>query len=352
MVSSNTSARTRSAPTQPLHVGVGDTLRPRLADELAHPLHWDVTTVRLKALLDRTHSALLDANTAGALEPMTDLFTGLSSLRGTSSAADWANAVTQCRSHAVLPYIHEEPFTRRCFEKPRGYAGDAVMIDYIYDRNCRVPEAGDVTPLGDELFGFISETPACAAVRARRDMMAEVLDDVCIQKQKPKILSVACGHLREAKLSTGVRGGHAGEIVALDADALSLEKVREQNLQSPLRTITASIKGLFRGELAGEKFDFIYSTGLYDYLDDRMAAKLTARMFQMLRPGGRLVVANFLKDIWCAGYMETFMAWDLIYRDAHQMEDLKSLIDPTEIADSRSYIEENDNIVFLDVTRT
>ena len=36
----------------------------------------------------------------------------------------------------------------------------------------------------------------------------------------------------------------------------------------------------------------------------RIATKLTARLFDMLNPGGRLVLANFLPNIWCAGFME------------------------------------------------
>jgi len=352
MVSSNTNVRTSSAPTQPLYVGVGANKSLRFADAFSHPLQWDVATVVLQSLLDRTHDELAAAGAAAAVDPMTELFTGLSSLRSTSNTEDWSRAITLCRSHPVLHYIHQEPFTRRCFDKPRGYAGDAVMIDYIYNRDCMVPEAGDVTAMGEQLFGFIRDTPACAAVRARRDLVATTIDEVCARTDRPRILSVACGHLREAGLAPAVHDGRVGELVALDADALSLEVVESSNYCTDVRTVCSSIKGLFRGELAGEKFDFIYSTGLYDYLDDRMAAKLTHRMFQMLRPGGRLLVANFLRNIWCAGYMETFMDWKLIYRDSPQMEDLKSLIDPSEIADSRTFIEDNDNIIFLDVTRT
>jgi hypothetical protein len=34
----------------------------------------------------------------------------------------------------------------------------------------------------------------------------------------------------------------------------------------------------------------------------------------MLKPGGRLLVANFLHDLPNVGYMESFMGWPLIYR--------------------------------------
>ena len=113
-----------------------------------------------------------------------------------------------------------------------------------------------------------------------------------------------------------------------------------------------SIKAMFRGEIAGESFDLIYTTGLYDYLDDRVASKLTQRMFEMLNPGGRLVVANFVPDIWCSAYMEAFLDWKLIYRSAEQMLGLCADIPESQTASCRTYVEENKNIVFLDLTRS
>ncbi len=54
-------------------------------------------------------------------------------------------------------------------------------------------------------------------------------------------------------------------------------------------------------ELGAEKYDLIYSTGLYDYLavypmnPMRGATGLTRKLFDMLKPGGRAVFGNFLK---------------------------------------------------------
>ena len=42
----------------------------------------------------------------------------------------------------------------------------------------------------------------------------------------------------------------------------------------------------------GLKFDVVYSTGLFDYLQQSTAQRLTWVMFQMLRPGGRLLIVD------------------------------------------------------------
>src|SRR5579872_2044960 len=39
---------------------------------------------------------------------------------------------TICQSHPLSQIVLEDPYSRRAYEKPRGYAGDAVMLDYIY----------------------------------------------------------------------------------------------------------------------------------------------------------------------------------------------------------------------------
>ena len=339
-----------AGPHVSLEIGLGNVRTADWAPLLKQPAQWDVATVLAQALLDRVQQTL-DRSPTDVRPAMTELFDGLSALRASAPTEVWHGVMEQCKRHPVLGAIHQEPFTARTFNKPRGYAGDAVMIDYIYTRDCRNSEADAVTRLGEQLFAFIRDTPACAAVRARRDIVAGALDEMCERVHRPRILSVACGHLREAGLSRAVRANRAGEIVALDADALSLQVIATSEYGVNVKTVCNSIKGLFRGPVADEKFDFVYSTGLYDYLDERMATRLTHRMFDMLNPGGRLLVANFLPDIWCAGYMETFMDWKLVYRDAAQMNALASTIPAGQIKASRTFLERNNNIIFLELNK-
>ena len=64
-----------------------------------------------------------------------------------------------------------------------------------------------------------------------------------------------------------------------------------------------------------------------------------------------LLVANFLPGIRDIGYMETFMGWNLIYRNRYEMMGLTSEIPQDEIQDIRVFTEDNESIIFLQVTK-
>jgi hypothetical protein len=63
------------------------------------------------------------------------------------------------------------------------------------------------------------------------------------------------------------------------------------------------------------------------------------------------VLANFLPGILDVGYMETYMDWQLIYRDRNEMLDLAADIPQEAIHDIRIFCEEGQNIIFLQLTR-
>ena len=340
------------APFQtPIKIAIDEMQRRAHGARPLLPIHRDVGTSVAKALLDRIEERFLDQPDM-VDEIMTDLMSELWMLRQNSPSDVWGDILRQCATHPVREIIHQDPFSARSFRKPRGYSGDAVMIDYIYSRNCRLGEEEPVTEIGERIFRFNCDTPACSAVRTRRDLVASVIDQVCALSDHPHILSVACGHLREATLCRSVPSGNAGRVVALDQDELSISVVTREVAEYGVIPVCNSIKALFRGDVAHEKFDFIYSTGLYDYLDDRIAGKLTGRLFAMLNPGGRLLLANFVPDIWGAAYMESFMDWRLIYRTPEQIDALASHIPESEIARQVTFTEKNANIAFVEITRS
>ncbi len=279
---------------------------------------------------------------------MQNLFTGLSQLKREARGEEWRNFATRdWQSHPVKSLIHQDPLTRRAFEKPRGYAGDAELIDFIYGSR----ELPQTSSIGAAIYGHMFEAPAAQAVRARRDIMAERLDAIADEIENPRVLAIACGHLREAQKSRAVAEGRIGEFVGLDQDRISLELLEKEQAASGVKPVWGSVKSILKGETVFEDFDFVYSTGLYDYLPQPVATKLTTKLFGMLKPGGQLMVANFLPGVPDVGYMETFMGWPLIYRSDEELADVASGIDQVQIADCQTFRDPLQNIVFLEMKK-
>jgi extracellular factor (EF) 3-hydroxypalmitic acid methyl ester biosynthesis protein len=114
-----------------------------------------------------------------------------------------------------------------------------------------------------------------------------------------------------------------------------------------VETVPAPFSHLITGRVKLDQFDLVYSTGLFDYLNVATGRRLVRTLFDMLKPGGQLVVANFMPGIRDIGFMEAFMDWRLIYRTRHDMADLTADIEEAELRYMTLFTEENRNIIFL-----
>ena len=279
-----------------------------------------------------------------------DLFLSLREWKLNCGADDWQQFLTICREHPLMDVVHQDPFTFRAFSKPRGYAGDARMMDYIYGREEDwEPPAAD--PVGRRIFNYTTLAPASEGVRSRRAWIAQRIDRLAQRRDKPHVLSIAAGHLREVNLSAAVRRRKLGRMAALDADGESLAEVSRCYGRFGVETFPTPFRSLLTNRCDVGKFDLVYTTGLFDYLDQRVGARLVSTMFQMLRPGGRLVVANFLPGVRDIGYMEAYMDWRLIYRSRREMTELTMDIAEEEVRHLRIFSEENQNIIFLELSK-
>lgn len=270
----------------------------------------------------------------------------------------WHELVTsQISSHPVMQDIRLCPLTNRCASKPRGYAGDAVMIDYIYGTGQPIQALSN--PVTQAIYAYATSSAASRSVRYRRYRLADLIDSTATDqlhagKQGLRVLSVASGHGREIELSAAFRQGLISEFVALDQDGESHDELRRAHASSatPITTLKLSIKQLLGRNQELGQFDLIYSAGLYDYLDTPLAKRLTATLFRMLQPRGRMLYANFAPNIHCAGYMEAAMDWWLIYRDAEKTLALADQIDSTQIIASKQYTDPDSNIHFVELQKS
>ncbi|HEX3872067.1 MAG TPA: class I SAM-dependent methyltransferase [Pirellulales bacterium] len=302
-------------------------------------------------LFDSVNHRLLESLDPPTIRTALDeLFLALRERRMHSTPSDWNAFVIAARRHPLMQTLHRDPFTVRAASRPRGYAGDAVMMDFIYGRE-EMWEAPESDPVGRAIFDYTTAAPASEGVRARRAFIASRIDRLAEEKHRPHVLAIAAGHLREAELSAAVRRRKTGRFVALDADPLSSAEIQKDYTRFGIETVTASFRRLFVDQTRPGDFDLVYSTGLFDYLNQRAGRRLVTSMFQMLRPDGTLLVANFLPGVRDIGYMETFMDWRLIYRSRREMADLTMDIPEDEIKCVSLFSEECRNIVFLQLTR-
>ncbi|MFP2900728.1 class I SAM-dependent methyltransferase [Corallococcus sp. 4LFB] len=297
--------------------------------------------------LDALHARMMQGPDDTLHQGMTDLHGGLIERRRQWSPELWKRFCLElARKHPMRPFLHQCPFTRHAFERPRGYAGDAALIDYLY-----MDHAADELHAGREIYRYMHGQPSARSVRERRELLARMMDETAERRPDGRVLSVACGHLREAESSRAVAERRLEELIAFDQDPVSLAEISRLHPGGIVRPVCGSVRSLLAGKAVFTDLDFAYSAGLYDYLSDSVAARLTALLFHMLRPGGRLLVANFAVHPPETGYMEAFMDWWLTYRDEDGMRGLLSETPLEQVANVRLFRDSQDNVIYLEATR-
>ena len=314
--------------------------RPPAAPPLATPA---TLVSAATALFDAAQAELKEGDAMRAFRrlgaPLAALWT---EARG-CGAADTLRAVA--RQHSLYAVVQQDPYTRRATDKPRGYAGDAVMMDFIY--RGKAPEGS--SPLGQAVFAATTRVSMGLSVRWRRQFLRSLIDETAVAVEGARMLSVASGHCRELDGSLVQAPWFAGEFIALDQDPLSCAEVQQSQRSPRVRAVCQGVRELLADSTQPlGRFDLIYSAGLYDYLSDGLARRLTARLGAMLRPGGRLVMANFVPGGSGRGYMELFMDWTLVLRSPAELEALARQAGAGGVS---SFVDPHRNVVYAELTR-
>jgi hypothetical protein len=302
--------------------------------------------MRWTPALDTVNQQLHEGQIAIALD---DLFDDLRDRRE-EEPEEWPAYARACLNHPISGLLHQDPFTYRAFAKPRGYAGDAVMMDYIYGLGEAASAARNATPLGRAIFQYMDTRPSAKAVRYRRHLIAGLIDRVA-ERGDARVLAIAAGHLREVESSSAVQNGTLQEFVAFDQDEASLAVVAADYAHLGIQMMAGSVRQILSGKASLGQYDFVYAAGLFDYLSEPAAAALTRHMFEMTRPGGLMLIPNFLTSVRDVGYMEAFMDWHLIYRNHADMLALAGCLPLNSVADCQVFDDRDGAITFLLVSK-
>lgn len=306
-----------------------------------------MTLVRRAAdteFLDEAHTTLLGSNVQAGMHR---LQSGLRGLRAELPAEPWRAVADHVRRHPIHELLLESPFTLRAVAKPRGYAGDAGLIDLIYGDAVASPT---LSPLGAMLREYEFNSACFQSIRDRRATLAREIDDVAAARANAQVLSVACGYLREIEWSRAVAENRVS-ITAIDEDPESIACVRERYADFDIQAIPLSIRDLVRRSPWVGEIDLTYAVGLYEYLQDDIARLLTTVLFRTLRPGGRLLIANFTPNTSDAAFLEAVMDWHLIYRSPSDLRALAGSIPADSIERVDQFSDPNGHISYLRIVR-
>ena len=226
----------------------------------------------------------------------------------------------------VLPYMLFGQFPERAYSKPRGYAGDYLTIEIIYKN----------TPTGHGRLGRLLdrcwlEEPAAHAVRNRRPLMADqIRKTLASVKNRPvHITSMACGPAREVLDiydSIADPATLKSTLIDMDFQALAFvsQEVEKRSLQRQVRLVSDNLVylALGRSRLDVPPQDLVYTIGLIDYFNDDLVVKLLNYAYDLLQPGGRVILGNFHPSNPSKAIMDWVLEWRLIHRTEADMHRL------------------------------
>ncbi len=236
-------------------------------------------------------------------------------------------------SRAMLhDYFMQSPLMHRCLTKPLGYPGDYVIMRYLYEDWFEGPS---LLAKAVHLGGV--STPACDAVRARKDLILESICEKTRQRaregQRTKVISIAAGPAQE---TVELMRSHPDvaehlDVLLFDQDQHALEYVNNRvnliraggggrGMTIQLRHDT--IRRLLDDETIFEAFgpaDIVFSSGLFDYLRFRTGVRLVRNLFRMIAESGQLFVGNIVPEQPTRWIFDHHLDWFLEYRDREEL---------------------------------
>jgi len=229
-------------------------------------------------------------------------------------------------------YLHHPKINKHIYDKPFGYPGDFVIMNYILDyQNDFIGDSSY-----ERLINYYSlKLPFCLANVARKEYIKSIIKKIVRSILHPSITSVACGSIREL---LDLREGQVeiGEINCIDFEPKAFEYIKNELKTKPfpnntrIEFIQKDILEMVKMRTAQAPIkaqDMIYFSGIFDYLPDRIAKKVFGSFYSLLKDGGTMLICNCSKKHKkLHSYYEVLGKWEMVYRDE---EDLVNIISDT-----------------------
>lgn len=292
-----------------------------------------------KARLHATAPASAQADGASAIKAITlDLWNEWRSAWAEAAAclpeiADTPEQLRLAKDYTeahLTPELMGAPLWRQAYTKPLGYPGDYVVMNYMYQGASE----------GETQFGRVAHELAVQIgqfVVKRKDLVRQAIDEVVAQGagNRPCVVaSLGCGPAREIAehLEFGRHCARPTQFVLVDQDSNALRfagrhlgeiaaaRGRNASVRIDLRhlCVLRLLRDVDPAALLPQA-DLVYSAGLFDYFSDRTCRVLTRRLYETLRPGGRLILGNMKSGTDMLWPLELIANWSLRYRSAESV---------------------------------
>jgi extracellular factor (EF) 3-hydroxypalmitic acid methyl ester biosynthesis protein len=222
------------------------------------------------------------------------------------------------RSH-LNPTFHRAELPAYAAARPRGYPGDFGAMEIIFTGCSLLASATGPaeTDLDALINRFVLGLENCRANVSRAHLLASLLARL---PEGSRIASLGAGSGIEVDLALRAGGLRGAEIHLFDQDegahAAAREKLARHGVV-PHCHVGKVVRAALRADEAS--FDFLYSSGMFDYFSTDAARRLVARFWQKVAPGGAFLITNAHPDNPTRLAMEWISDWELVYKTRDEM---------------------------------
>lgn len=205
----------------------------------------------------------------------------------------------------------ESGIINHALNKPHGYAGDYEILECIYDLKSHDKTTTD---LGIVIDNWALNLSLPRAVRSRKNALYFWLFEYGLAADETlDVLSIGSGSARELReLPNEILSRM--NITLIDRDRNSLEYAEQRLLAKvPNLNLTLMDKQFNRVTLKN-KFDIIYSFGVFDYLIDRVIDNCFKQYTPLLKTNGKFIYSiknSFQYQDW---FYDIFTNWRFVAR--------------------------------------
>ena len=234
------------------------------------------------------------------------------------------------------PLLLCAPFIYRTYQKPLGYAGDYEMVNMIL----RSPYEG--SSLFAKLVNtyFLTQPPAEAHRNRIKYLTEQIVTEaksVARLGRPARIFNLGCGpaaEIQEFLIQEDISDQAEFTLVDFNEETLHYtanrlsELKKKYNRRTSVSYLPKSVSQILRDSrraqeaFTSERYDLVYCAGLFDYLSDRVCRRMMEVLYNLVAPGGLLIVTNVAAHNPVRNIMEYVVAWNLIHRSALHLASL------------------------------